>query len=55
MTWGTGDDTVVHSALGLYPIKTSNGDFFVLSLRQELKANLANDKNCAQLSCLALE
>ena len=48
-------DTVVHSALGLYPIRTLNGDFFVLSLRHELKANLASDKKCAQLFCLAFK
>ena len=46
---------VVHSALGLNPISTSNGDFFVLLLRRELKGNSASDKKCAQLSCLALE
>ena len=46
---------VVHSALGLYPIRTSNRDFFVLSLHHELKANSASDKKCAQLSCLAFE
>ena len=45
---------VVHSALGLYPISTLNGDFLVLSLRHELKSNSASDKKSAQLFCLAL-
>ena len=43
---------VVHSALGLYPISTLNGDFLVLSLHHKLKVNSARDKKCAQLSCL---
>ena len=50
-----GDVSTVHSARGLYPISTSKGDFPVLSLHHELKANSANGKNCAQLSCLAFK
>src|SRR6202012_1001192 len=50
-TVGIEDVTSKISARGLYPIRTSNGDFPVVSFFQELCANSARGKEWCQFVC----